>query len=57
MPDPSSGELSGHRSAVQVVMPRLGNNETVVPVKVDTGWLELAWAPVAGTHGTLSGRL
>jgi hypothetical protein len=34
-------------------MPRLGNNETVVPVKVDTGWLELRWPPVAGTHGTL----
>ncbi len=35
----------------------LGNNETVVPVEVDTGWLELPWPPVAGTHGTPSGRL
>ena len=42
---PHSGMLAGHRSAFQVLMA-LGNKETVVPVEVDTGWLELPWVPV-----------
>jgi hypothetical protein len=38
-------------------MPRLGNNQAVLPAKADTGWQRLPWASVAGTNGTLDGRL
>jgi hypothetical protein len=43
--------------AVQALMMRMDNNETVLPAKADTGRQGLTWAPVAGTHGTLSGHL
>src|SRR5580698_3516425 len=35
LPDPSSGDLPAAGYAFQVLTPRIGNNETVSPIKVD----------------------
>jgi hypothetical protein len=53
LPDPSSGDLPAAGYAFQVLTPRIGNNETVSPIKVDIIRLPLSRLPVT-YHGTRS---